>query len=164
MDGTSKVLYDIRAEDPPVLGTIQAGTGGVLIGVLLLAVVWRRRDRFARRFAYLWILAWGGLAAWTVHGIASRHADAKGWIEERAVEVVEGPVEDLSPATSDQKGIETFKVAGRLFRIEDGQTKLPGLNRSSVRGGPVRKGATVRITFHDRSILRVEELAPPAVP
>ena len=162
MNGTTKVLYDIRTEDAPVVGTVQAGVGGMLVGVLLLLAVWSRRDRYARVFALLWIVGWGSLAAWAVHGISSRHADAKGWIENRAVEVVEGKVEKFFPATADQKGVETFQVAGRFFRIVDGQTKLPGLNRSSVRGGPVRGDATMRITFHGTSILRVEELAPPA--
>ena len=161
MSGETKVLYDIRTESAPVGGTIASGVGGVLVGVLLLAVVWKRRERASRVFAFLWIVGWGGLAAVSAHGISSRHRDAAGWIEVRSVDVVEGVVERLSPATSDRKGVETFFVGERLFRIEDGQTKAPGLNRSSVRGGPIRSGATVRLTVHGESILRVEEIAPP---
>jgi hypothetical protein len=163
--GETKVLYDIRTEGAPVGGTISSGIGGVLVGVLLLAIVWKRPERAARLFAFLWIVGWGGLAAWSAHGIASRHRDAKGWFSSRSVEVVEGPVSNFSPATSDQKGIETFQIGERFFRIEDGQTKAPGLNRSAVRGGPIRNGATLRLTVHGPSILRVEELAPaPASP
>ena len=80
------------------------------------------------------------------------------------MEVVEGVVEELSPATSDTRGVETFRIGERLLRIEDGQTRRPGLNRSSVRGGPVRSGATVRLSVHDGTILLVEELAPPPAP
>jgi len=161
VDALTKVLYDIRTEPAPVGGTIASGVGGVLVGVVLLAVVWRHRERAARLFAVLWILSWGALSAWTAYGIVSRHRDARGWLESRSVEVVEGRVDDLSPATSDRKGIETFRIGDRLFRIEDGQTKTPGLNRSSVRGGPIRSRTTVRLTVHDGTILRVEELAPP---
>lgn len=142
-----------------------SGVGGVLVGVLLLAIVWKRPDRTARLFALLWIVGWGGLAAVTAYGIVSRHQDAKGWIATRSVEVVEGPVWNFSAATLDSSGNETFQIGTRLFRIEDGQTKVPGLNRSSARRGPIRDGATLRLTVHGTSILRVEELAPaPASP
>jgi len=165
VSGDSKVLYDIRNEEAPVGGTIVSGVGGVLVGVLLLAIVWKRPDRTARLFALLWIVGWGGLAAVTAYGIVSRHQDAKGWIATRSVEVVEGPVWNFSAATLDSSGNETFQIGTRLFRIEDGQTKVPGLNRSSARRGPIRDGATLRLTVHGTSILRVEELAPaPASP
>jgi hypothetical protein len=158
--GETKVLYDIRNEGAPVGGTIVSGVGGVLVGVLLLAIVWKRPDRTARLFGLLWIVGWGGLSAVTAFGIVSRHQDAKGWIATRSVEVVEGPVWSFSPATADASGNETFQIGARLFRIEDGQTKTPGLNRSSARRGPIRDGATLRLTVHGTSILRVEELAP----
>lgn len=164
MKAGTKVLYDIRNESAPVGGTVASGVGGVLVGALLLAIVWRRPERAARLFAVLWIVGWGGLAAWSALGIAARHRDAKGWLETRAVEVVEGVVEELSPATSDTRGVETFRIGESLLRIEDGQTRRPGLNRSSVRGGPVRSGATVRLSVHDGTILLVEELAPPPAP
>ena len=160
MNGETKVLYDIRNEGAPVGGTIASGAGGVLVGVLLLAIVWKRPDRTARLFGLLWMVGWGGLAAVTAHGIVSRHQDAKGWIATRSVEVVEGPVRNFSPATSGAEGNETFQIGTRLFRIQDGQTKVPGLNRSSARRGPIRDGAMVRLTVHGPSILRVEELAP----
>ena len=161
MSGDAKVLYDIRMEGAPVGGTIAAGVGGVLVGALLLAIVWKRPDRSGRLFALLWIVAWGSLAAWSVLGVSGRHREARAWLETRAVEVAEGPVTALVPATADKQAVETFQVGGKLFRIEDGQTKTPGLNRSSVRGGPIRSGSNVRVTFHGESILLVEELAPP---
>lgn len=165
MNGETKVLYDIRTESAPVGGTIAAGAGGALVGVLLLAIVWKRPERAARLFALLWIAGWAGLAAWSVAGVAGRHREAGTWLATRAVEVAEGEVTDFSPATGDKRGVETFRIGDRLFRIEDGQTRAPGLNRSSVRGGPIRPGATVRITFHGESILLVEEVAPaPAAP
>jgi hypothetical protein len=161
VSGEARVLYDIRKEEAPVGGTIAAGVGGVLVGFLLLAIVWKRRERVALLFAVSWIVGWAGLAAWTAHGISSRHDEAREWVETRSVEVVEGPVTHLSPASADRGGIETFRIGERIIRIEDGQRKLPGLNRSSVRGGPIRSGATVRLTLHGESILVVEELAPP---
>ena len=164
MNGETKVLYDVRTEEAPVGGTIASGVGGVLVGALLVAIVWKRPERVARLFGFLWIAAWGGGAAFTAHGIAARHREAQGWIGTRAVEVVEGVVTDFSPATTNDRGIETFRIGDRAFRVEDGQTKYPGLNRSGVRGGPVRGGSTVRLTIHGESILVVEQLAPPPPP
>ena len=161
MNGETKVLYDVRSEGAPIGGTLTSGIGGVLVGVLLLAIVWNHRERAARVFALLWIVGWGSLSAWSAWGIVSRHREASGWLERRDVETVEGAVANFAPATSDRKGLETFSIGGRVFRIEDGQSKVPGLNRSSVRGGPIRSGATVRLSLHGASILRVEELAPP---
>ena len=152
MSGEAKVLYDIRTESAPVGGTIAAGAGGVVVGALLLAIVWKRREPAAKVFALLWIVGWAGLAAWSVLGVSGRHREARTWLATRAVEVAEGPVTNLSPATADRDAVETFRVGERLFRIEDGQTRAPGLNRSSVRGGPIRSGVTVRITFHGESI------------
>jgi hypothetical protein len=161
VNGETKVLYDVRTEGAPVGRTVASGVGGVLVGVLLLAIAWKRPERAARLFGLFWVAAWGGLSALTVHGIAARHRDAQRWVGTRSVEVVEGVVTDLVPATSNDQGIETFRIGGRAFRIEDGQTKRPGLNRSFVRGGPIRGGSTVRLTVHGESILVVEQLAPP---
>lgn len=161
MSGEAKVLYDVRSEGAPIGGTMTSGIGGVLVGALLLAIVWKRPERAARVFALLWIVGWGGLSAWSAYGIVARHGEAKSWLASRRVEIVEGAVANFAPATSDRKGLETFSVGGRLFRIEDGQAKVPGLNRTSARGGPIRSGATVRLSVRGESILRVEELAPP---
>lgn len=165
MNAEAKVLYDIRTQSAPLTGSIASGVGGVLVGVLLLAIVWKRPERVARLFALSWILGWGALSLHTTLGIASRYREARDWLETRSVEVVEGTVTRLSPATSDRLGIETFRIGERLFRFEDGQTRVPGLNRSAARGGPIREGMTVRLTLHGESILLVEELSPvPAAP
>lgn len=164
MSGEPKVLYDIRSEGAPVGGTIAAGAGGVLVGALLLAIVWKRPERAGRLFAVAWIAGWGGLAAWDAVGISRRHEDARTWLATRDVQVAEGAVTAFSPATGDKQGVETFRVGGTLFRIEDGQTRVPGLSRSAVRGGPIREGAVVRITFHGESILLVERTGPAPSP
>jgi hypothetical protein len=155
-------LYDIGTVPAPVAGTIQAGVGGCLVGVLLLYLVWRHKDRSLRVFAALWIAGWGLFSVVTGLGIVSRHRLAQEWLRTGDVEVAEGDVKDFSPATGNRTQ-ETFRIGTKIFILEDGGTTVPGLNKASVRGGPVSKDARLRVTYHGKSILRVEEpAAPPA--
>jgi hypothetical protein len=71
---------------------------------------------------------------------------------------VEGRVENLAGTPNG----ESLEVAGHTFAVGGGTA--PGLNRTSTNGGPLRKGAFVRITFSGKSILRVEAVAPASAP
>ncbi|KAA0254776.1 MAG: hypothetical protein EDX89_08765 [Acidobacteria bacterium] len=158
---SGKVLYDVRQEAPPVGGSVRGGLLGALVGVLLLAVVWQRRDRAARLFAVAWILGCLGLFGWKAVAVARAHREAAGWAVSGRAASVEGVVRDFSAAHESPAGIETFRVGDVLFRVTGDPLKVPGLNRPSGAEGPVREGARVRILYHGESILRVEELAPP---
>jgi hypothetical protein len=69
--------------------------------------------------------------------------------------VAEGEVTDFSELPSDGRGYETFRVGGALFRIAPGRGA--GLTRVSGKGGPIRKGRKLRVTYAGDEILKVEE-------
>lgn len=151
----------MRQEGPPVGGSVRGGLLGALVGVLLLAIVWQRRDRAARLFAVAWILGCVALFGWKAVSVARAHQRAVAWAGSGEAVAVEGVVRDFSAAHESPAGIETFRVGDVLFRVTGDPLKDPGLLRPSDETGPIRPGARVRILFHGTSILRVEELSPP---
>ena len=88
------------------------------------------------------------------------HREAQARLSRGEVEWTEGVVEGLVPAST-EGGFETFRVGGKSFLVTDGETKTPGLARTSRRGGPMRLGARVRIASSGKAILSVTELAAP---
>lgn len=157
MSSTSTVLYDISRESPPA-GEFRSGAAGVLIGLLLFALVWKRPERGPKVFLLLFILAFGGFAVW--NGLATRraHLEAVERLARGNVEVAEGIVTGFVPGSADGRSDETFTLGGRAFRIKV-DSEEPGLNRPSAAGGPIRKDASLRISYAGERILRVEELS-----
>lgn len=154
-----QTLYDIRTEKPPVQNEVRGGIAGALVGALLLVLVWKRREQAPRLFALAWIIGWSALSFWNGVGISRAHRAASARLSLGDVQTVEGAVSDLVPAPA-EGGFETFRVGNHSFALSDGDTSVPGLSRTSSRGGPIRKGAALRIAYRDKSILRVEELVP----
>ncbi len=158
------LLYDVRTEPLPVGGAVKGGVASLVVGALLLAIVWKRKDRGPRLFALLWIAGSLVLFGWNGLQAARAHQRAAGWLASGDVEVVEGEVRDFSAARESSAGLETFRVGDVIFKMDGDATRTPGLQERSGEGGPVRAGAKVRIAHHGPSILRVEELAPPPTP
>jgi len=157
MSTTATVLYDISRESPPA-GEFRSGAAGILIGLLLLALVWKRPERGPKVFLLLFILAFGGFAV--SKGLATRRAHLKA-AERLAggkVEVAEGIVTGFVPGSADGRTDETFMLGGRAFRIRVDSGE-PGLNRTSAAGGPISKDASLRISYSGEKILKVEDLA-----
>lgn len=148
-------LYDVREEPAPVTNEIRGGLAGSLVGALLLAVVWKRRDRAPKLLAGAFLLAWVGMSAWNASVIVRAHHEAQAVLARGGVEVTEGVVENLVPPPP-EGGLESFRIGSRTFLVSDGETSRPGLARTSARGGPVRAGAHLRISSSGKSILRVE--------
>ena len=150
-------LYDVCADASAVRGDLKSGGVGLVLGLLLVAIVWRRRDLAPR------VLALGFLAVWV--GVSAANAISDSRAQRRAcaalgaghVLVAEGPVTDFSPLPSDGRGFESFRVGGVFFRIAPGRGA--GLSRVSVNGGPIRAGRTLRVAYAGEEILKVEELA-----
>ena len=96
-------------------------------------------------FAVLWIVGWGGLSA--CHGARDRLTPPRtrrGWLASRSVEVVEGTVENLSPATSDQEGDRDVPDRRAVLpdrgRADEGARPEPQLR--SRRSDPERRDAS----------------------
>lgn len=150
-------VYDVRQESAPLGSEIRGGLAGSLIGALLLFLVWKRRERAPKLLALAFLLGWAGLSAWNGVLITRAHRAAQAVLARGAVEVSEGVVTDLVPPPP-EGGLESFRVGDRTFLVADGETKRAGLARTSMRGGPVRAGARLRISSAGKSILKVEEL------
>lgn len=149
-------LYDIRSEKAPVAGTVRGGIAGVLVGVLLLVIVARRKDLAPKLFALGWIVLWAALTGWNARTITRAHAEAAEWLSKGDVKVTQGKVAGLSPATPDG-ALETFRIGDVPFTV-DPAGRVPGLKRIQAEGGPIRDGRNLRVTYHGKSILLVEEL------
>lgn len=155
MPPSATILYDIRKEPPPTKGEIRGGFVGVLIGVLLLAVVWKRPDRVMRVLPTLWIVVWGALTVNNVIEIRRAHEAAISRLSRGDVKVVEGAVTKVTP--SDGKGPEVAKVGDATVAISP-DVKVPGLHKTSSSGGPIREGRKLRITRAADAIVLVEEI------
>jgi hypothetical protein len=156
MISTATVLYDISRESPPA-GEFRSGAAGVLIGLLLLALVWKRPERGPKVLLLLFILAFGSFAVWKGLATRSAHLQAVEHLARGNVEVAEGIVTGFVAGSADGRTDETFTVSGRAFRIRVGSGE-PGLDRTSTVGGPIRKDASLRISYAGQRILKVEEL------
>jgi hypothetical protein len=69
--------------------------------------------------------------------------------------VVEGKVENFSPASSNPKGIESFEVNGKIFRYSNASLS-GGLTHSISNNGVVKNGSVVKIYYKNDAILRFE--------
>lgn len=126
---------------------------------LLLAIVWQR-GKGPRILILTMLIGWLGFSAYRYRTISSGHVEAQGWLSAGTVEVAEGKVEDFNPAPLEKVGPETFRIGTKVFQVMDGDLLNPGLHRTSRRGGPIRSGARLRVTYRGTSILKVENLGP----
>ena len=152
------VLYDVCSDRSAVASDVKWAVVGLLLGGLLVAVVWTRRDRGPRVFALLFLAAWIGVALTNAFTDSRAQRAACAALSSGGVKTAEGPVTDFSPLPSDGRGFETFRIGGTFFRIAPGRGA--GLSRVSSNGGPIRAGRTLRVAYAGEEILKVEE--PPS--
>ncbi|MBL8114257.1 MAG: hypothetical protein JNK60_15355 [Acidobacteria bacterium] len=126
---------------------------------LLLAIVWQR-GKGPRILILAMLISWLGFSAYRYRVIGAGHREAQSWLAAGTVEVAEGKVEDFNPAPLEKVGPETFRIGTKVFQVTDGDLLNPGLHRTSRRGGPIRSGARLRVTYRGTSILKVENLEP----
>jgi hypothetical protein len=88
---------------------------------------------------------------------------SKHWLSKGAFEVVEGPVTHFRRAGYSKDNAsrtfhpyESFKVKGIPFEYADLEVSKGGFHKTTLRGGPIREGLMVRITYHGNIILKLE--------
>jgi hypothetical protein len=156
-DGSASVaLYDVCADGSAVAGDLKGGAVGLVLGLLLLAVVRKRKDAGPRLLALCFLLVWIGVSIANAISDHRAHRAACDALTTGRVLVAEGEVSDFSALPPDGRGWETFRVGEAFFRIAPGRGA--GLKRVSVNGGPIREGRRVRVTYAGEEILKVEEL------
>ncbi len=151
------VLYDVCADTSAVRGDLKGAAVGLVLGLLLVAVVWKRRDRAPRFLALAFLAVWVGISSWNAVSDRRAHRAACGALTAGRVLVAEGDVRDFSALPPDGRGWETFRVGEASFRIAPGRGA--GLNRVSVNGGPIRSGRRLRVSYAGEQILKVEEVS-----
>lgn len=68
--------------------------------------------------------------------------------------VIEGRIENFSPAKNDPKGMESFEINGKYFRYSK-FLATGGLNHSIAQ--KIGNGTQVKIYYKDNSILRIDK-------
>ena len=101
-------------------------------------------------FAVLWTVG----SFWLTY---SQHMRHMALISQNQCPVVEGPVEHFVPMPYEGHSMESFSVAGVVFRYSDFYIG-DGFNNAASHGGPVTADSNVRICYdpRDNAILRLE--------
>lgn len=74
-----------------------------------------------------------------------------------AYQVVQGSVDNFQPSYHEGRKEESFMVSGQVFRYSDNALTMC-FNQTEAHGGPIHAGISVRITYSDDCILRIEEV------
>ena len=158
------LAYDVRSTD--YLGTIalSAGVGAVMmvLGVLLSLGVFSESAsppnvsgadaRVVGRVMFVFAALW---TAWVCLGSIAHHRTLAAALNDGTASVVEGPIDHLRPIPRDGHGTEQIDVSGRHFEYAD-SIDTGAFNET----GKLRAGETVRITYLNDEILRVELASP----
>lgn len=99
-------------------------------------------------FAVLWTLGTG-------LSIGTKQSSLIEDYENGNYEVVEGLIENFDPMPSSGHKMESFTVKGIRFEYSD-FVVTPGFNNATSRGGPIREGLPVRISYIGNTILKLE--------
>ncbi|MEE2733508.1 MAG: hypothetical protein VYA55_21990 [Pseudomonadota bacterium] len=69
--------------------------------------------------------------------------------------VIEGKVENFDPMPAEGHKMESFTVKGVKFEYSDFMV-TPGFHNAASRGGPIKEGLPVRISYIGNTILKLE--------
>ena len=161
MPSSYQTLYDVRTEKPPIQNEIRGGIGGAMIGVLLLALVWKRPERAPRIFLLLWIVGWSGFSAWNAVRTVRAQNKAAAQLARGDVQVQEGVLTNLALASA-EGSFETFQVGGRPFVVGDSNASAAGLSLRTRLTPPLANGQVLRVSYREKGILRIDRSAPAA--
>lgn len=128
----------------------------ILIGSVM--TWWGRRKRwpFSRRFAGYFMIGfacvWSSVA---FGGIFTEYLNLRSKYRQGQFSVVEGYVTNFRPMSYEGHKNECFSVRSETFCYSD-YTITAGFNNSASRGGPIREGLPVRLSYIGNTIVRLE--------
>ncbi|MES2297270.1 MAG: hypothetical protein V4582_09520 [Pseudomonadota bacterium] len=131
----------------------------IAIGILLVAnrknlpSWWYKGPKERAVFPFVFL----GLALlWTLFTFASTYTEYRSLASSVGkAQVVEGLVRNFKGMPPNGHGMETFCVSRACFEYSD-YSIVAGFNNTATRGGPIREGRPVRITYVGNSILKLE--------
>jgi len=124
---------------------------GVAVGVLGLVLVvvtpWKLRGGVVMSLGLVWCV---------LNALGALHCSSlKRALAEGRVSVVEGTVDRFEPMPYEGHRNERFSVNGVTFSYSD-YSQDPGFHQSMSHGGPIREGLPVRISYVDKTIVKLE--------
>lgn len=154
-------VFDAAANPYRNMWFVLPGLVGLVCGAIMVSKpAWM--DAIMRRpmargplfgwFFFLFALLWTVVAT---ASIVSDASNARGALNDRDCQLVEGRVEHFHPMPWTGHDTERFDVNGTSFSYSD-YIVTAGFNHTASHGGPIREGLPVRICYRDGEILRLE--------
>jgi hypothetical protein len=152
-------LFDVLQDDPASSAAWFAAP--VLIGVAFVAVLFFLRSRQARLILMAAVssasLMWITVGTIVVSSVYQTRQTCQEWARTGQFKVVEGPVHVMGPTVYGSKGatVPAFRV-DRLEILGTSEWTQCGFAYDGAPDSPIRQGRLVRISFHDKAVLRVQ--------
>ena len=160
---TFKVVFD-AAQVPADYGRIiTVGLPLFFVGLLLVAqpalmqhlLPQGLQGRVRTVLAWLFLLVSAVVTTIATMNTFINHEGVVASLQNGNYKSVEGIVSDFKPMPPDGHGLESFVVSGQHFSYSD-YISTAGFHKSTLNGGPIRPGMSVRILYNGNSILRLE--------
>jgi hypothetical protein len=151
-------LFDVFEESS--VAPALALAAPTLIGVVFVAVLFVAQSRTGRLISlaaaaagFMWLSV-----GWLIFSsVRSTREGCKEWARTGQFRVVEGPVHVMGPTVYGSNGakVPAFRV-DRLEILAESEWLMCGFEYDGAPDGPIREGRFVRISFHDKAVLRVQ--------
>jgi len=156
------VVYDLAREGFPNWTFVIVASGFMILSLGLIVYDWRKPmmglgGAYRRLFIWFSALVVFTMLPSAIPDVVSEYRSHVQALRERRYVLVEGIVENFSPAPSGGHRDETFDVAGHHYSYSD-YVVVAGYHQTQSHGGFVRQGAHVRIADLNGTILRLEIL------
>ena len=128
---------------------------GIVLVMFHSALAPRWPEPLRRGFAWFFLLfslLWTGCAVGSTYYEYAKLVSA---VRSGQVQYVEGHVEQFVPMPHGGNAMESFTVQGKRFEYSD-YVVTAGFNNTASHGGPIREGRSVRVTYVDDTIVRLE--------
>ena len=137
-----------------------------LIGFLFIAIgviIYKKpklfQDNWSEKASKTFVKIWLGFSIfWTVFafgGTFISHNYSRYIYNNDKYNVIEGIVENFDPMPWSGHKMESFTVHGVKFEYSD-YRNTPGFNNATSKGGPIREGLPVKISYTGNTILKLE--------
>lgn len=154
-----EVAFEIAKSGMGELTFIFSGLLPMIVGAGLIKFRDKLAEKRPRWFVNFFSFFFFGFAVlWTLTAglsIGSKQLSLREDYENGNFKVVEGTVENFDPMPSSGHKMESFTVNGIRFEYSDFEV-TPGFNNAASRGGPIREGLKVRISYIGNTILKLE--------
>lgn len=144
-----EVIYSASYRDIPISVYIF-----FIIFIIFIAIFYNKDKIFSDRRIIIWMRFMMPFFVIVCMGTIYNYISAWHSLKVGEYKVIEGKVENFSPASNNPKGYEYFLIGGKKF-LYSHVHNTGGLNHSLVDSG-ISNGSEVRIYYKGEAILKVE--------